>query len=146
MHSSDARGQFRVVVKAAKFETFNEKWNELKEVIKAEVWSVFGIWYFFKSWKLDFCFDILFWKTSESDIMSSWSLVRILNGVFVRTRGPKTIVASWHCHPESFCASEKFLRVESCHPESLDFLGLCYPAIQNRLDYICINLKSNTFT
>ena len=27
------------------------------------------------------------------------------------SRGPKTIVASWHCHPESFCASGKFLRV-----------------------------------
>ena len=26
-------------------------------------------------------------------------------------RGTKTIVASWHCHPESFCASGKFLRV-----------------------------------
>ena len=28
-----------------------------------------------------------------------------------RCRGPKTIVASWHCHPESFCASGKFLRI-----------------------------------
>ena len=26
-------------------------------------------------------------------------------------RGPKTMVAWWHCHPESFCASGKFLRV-----------------------------------
>ena len=26
-------------------------------------------------------------------------------------RGPKTWVAGWHCHPESFCASGKFLRV-----------------------------------
>ena len=25
--------------------------------------------------------------------------------------GPKTWVAGWHCHPESFCASGKFLRV-----------------------------------
>ena len=43
------------------------------------------IWYFVKSWKLNLCFDILFWRTSESDIMLSWSLVRILNGVLVRT-------------------------------------------------------------
>ena len=27
------------------------------------------------------------------------------------SRGTKTIVASWHCHPESFCASGKCLRV-----------------------------------
>ena len=27
------------------------------------------------------------------------------------TRGTKTNVASWHCHPESFCASGKFLCV-----------------------------------
>ena len=27
------------------------------------------------------------------------------------SRVTKTIVASWHCHPESFCASGKFLRV-----------------------------------
>ena len=26
-------------------------------------------------------------------------------------RDPKTWVAGWHCHPESFCASGKFLRV-----------------------------------
>ena len=26
-------------------------------------------------------------------------------------RGAKTWVAGWHCHPESFCASGKFLRV-----------------------------------
>ena len=26
-------------------------------------------------------------------------------------RGPKTLVAWWHCHPEGFCASRKFLRV-----------------------------------
>ena len=26
-------------------------------------------------------------------------------------RVPKTWVAGWHCHPESFCASGKFLRV-----------------------------------
>ena len=25
--------------------------------------------------------------------------------------GPKTWMAGWHCHPESFCASGKFLRV-----------------------------------
>ena len=30
---------------------------------------------------------------------------------YIQHRGPKTIVASWHCHPESFCASGKFLRV-----------------------------------
>ena len=32
-------------------------------------------------------------------------------GTLGGARGPKTIVASWHCHPESFCASGKFLRV-----------------------------------
>ena len=26
-------------------------------------------------------------------------------------RGPKTMVAWWHCYSESFCASGKFLRV-----------------------------------
>ena len=26
------------------------------------------------------------------------------------TRGTKTIVAAWHCHPESFCAPRKFFR------------------------------------
>ena len=89
MHSSGvntfALGLFRIVIMAAKFEKFNEKWNELGEVIEAEVWSVFRISYFVKSWKLNLCFDILFWRTSESDIMLSWSLVRILNGVLVRT-------------------------------------------------------------
>ena len=29
----------------------------------------------------------------------------------VQLRGPKTIVASWHCHLESYCASGKILRV-----------------------------------
>ena len=89
MHSSGvntfALGLFRIVIMAAKFEKFNEKWNELGEVIEAEVWSVFRISYFVKSWKLNLCFDILFWRTSGSDMMSSWSLVRILNGVLVRT-------------------------------------------------------------
>ena len=27
------------------------------------------------------------------------------------TRGPKTWLAGWHCHPESLCASGKFLHV-----------------------------------
>ena len=26
-------------------------------------------------------------------------------------RGTKTIVALWHCHPEIFCVSGKFLRI-----------------------------------
>ena len=34
---------------------------------------------------------------------------KILLGAAYR-RGAKTIVASWHCHTESFCASGKFLR------------------------------------
>ena len=29
----------------------------------------------------------------------------------VKGRGTKTIMASWHYHPKSFCASGKFLRV-----------------------------------
>ena len=34
------------------------------------------------------------------------------------SRGPKTIVSSWHCHPGSFCMSKKFLRIflESFRP------------------------------
>ena len=31
--------------------------------------------------------------------------------VILSPRGTKNIVALWHCHPESFCASGKFLRV-----------------------------------
>ena len=38
-------------------------------------------------------------------------------GGMAKCRGPKTIVASWHCHPESFCASGKFLRVTHLHWE-----------------------------
>ena len=43
------------------------------------------------------------WHTLECQFVSSWDSQE--------DRGTKTIVASWHCHPESFCASGKFLRV-----------------------------------
>ena len=39
----------------------------------------------------------------------------------------KTIYAFFSCRENDLCTwSGKFLRVESCHPENSDFLGLCW--------------------
>ena len=42
-----------------------------------------------------------------------WNLLQLHNFYFTLgwIRVPKNLLASWHCQPESFCASGKFLRV-----------------------------------
>ena len=40
---------------------------------------------------------------------------------FMWGRLPKTLLAQWHCQPESFCASRKFLRVFTKLPIKCSF-------------------------
>ena len=47
----------------------------------------------------------------SSQIKTSVHILSSLNYIHHFIRGPKTWVAGWHCHPESFCASGKFLRI-----------------------------------
>ena len=112
--------KIRNILKLSSFWRQIFKWNIILHRLPQ-----MGIWSPWKPLRFKFCY---FWKHFQNKLLKisqNFSLTKPMQdrlqnaqNIFCNaiksvplTRGTKTIVASWHCHPEVFCASRKFLRV-----------------------------------